>query len=106
MCELDDLRVRAAKAAPPGINLTRFFRWVDAETSGDGVGVATGNTTLSNYRKFLYALNVDHEPAHKGDVDLAELPCAFGNFTASRESHRNLTERGFSAAPTTGRSTG
>lgn len=93
MCDLDDLRVRAATVSPEGINLTRFFRWLDAETMASveadvpvlsaaaidrlRAAAPTGSKALAKYRRFLYELNVDHERAHAGDVVLADLECAF-----------------------------
>lgn len=97
-CELDDLRIRASAAAPIGINLSRFFRFLEAEITGKPVqGAPTSSKTLANYRRFLYELelDVDHDPVdhnmiHGPDVDLEQLPCAFGGVTETAENPRFL----------------
>lgn len=95
-CELDDLRVRAAMAAPIGINLSRFHRWIESEITGAPVeGAPRGAKALANYRRFLYELNVDHQPVerdpiHGPDVDFDELPCGFGGVANSAENPRFL----------------
>jgi hypothetical protein len=96
-CELEDLRERAMAANPDGIDVLRFMGWVEVEFAGrplTGV-VPRGAAALAKYRRFLYELNVDHEPVdrdpgHAPDVDVDELPCAFGGVVASAENPRFL----------------
>lgn len=90
-CELKDLQVRASMAAPIGINLTRFFRWLESEITGHPVpGAPKSSKPLANYRRFLYELNVDHKPVHQDDepAELLQRTCAFGGVTADAENAR------------------
>jgi len=72
---------------PDGIDVFRFLAWVESEFTGEHmIGVPRGAAALAKYRRFLYELNVDHEPAHDVDGVLADLPCAFEHSADPREA--------------------
>lgn len=92
-CDLDDLRARAMATKPDGVDVFRFLAWVEAEFTGqDIIGAPRGTAALAKYRRFLFELNVDHEPAHGlEDVHLQQQrQCAFGGVTETAENPCSL----------------